>query len=87
LEAKVILNLSLSLKKLLEKYEEELEAFFIVSKVELRDSLKEEVMVKVERVEEGKCERCWNYKESVGRDKEFPTLCERCLIVVKGNYL
>ncbi len=31
-----------------------------------------------------KCERCWNYRESVGKDKEHPALCYRCADVVKG---
>ena len=26
-----------------------------------------------------KCERCWQYKESVGEDKNYPTLCCRCV--------
>jgi isoleucyl-tRNA synthetase len=30
-----------------------------------------------------KCERCWNYRESVGRDAEHPTLCERCSRVIR----
>lgn len=25
-----------------------------------------------------KCQRCWNYRESVGRDAGYPDLCERC---------
>ncbi len=30
-----------------------------------------------------KCERCWNYRESVGQDFEHPTLCERCSRVIR----
>jgi len=26
-----------------------------------------------------KCERCWNYREAVGKDAVHPTLCDRCL--------
>src|SRR3989338_8026285 len=25
-----------------------------------------------------KCERCWNYSERVGENKEHPGICERC---------
>jgi len=25
-----------------------------------------------------KCERCWNYRESVGTISEFPSICDRC---------
>ncbi len=31
-----------------------------------------------------KCDRCWNYRESVGNDKEHETLCHRCVEVLKG---
>ena len=31
-----------------------------------------------------KCERCWTYSETVGKDSEHPTLCARCAAVVKG---
>lgn len=30
-----------------------------------------------------KCERCWVYSETVGRDTEHPTLCSRCVGVLK----
>lgn len=29
-----------------------------------------------------KCERCWNYRLTVGLDPDHPTLCERCAAVV-----
>ncbi|MHC4645675.1 MAG: isoleucine--tRNA ligase [Planctomycetota bacterium] len=31
-----------------------------------------------------KCQRCWNYRPSVGADKTHPDLCERCVTVVSG---
>ena len=31
-----------------------------------------------------KCERCWNYRPTVGSSAEHPTLCERCVRVVTG---
>ncbi|MBI5788669.1 MAG: isoleucine--tRNA ligase [Candidatus Schekmanbacteria bacterium] len=31
-----------------------------------------------------KCERCWNYYPSVGKDADYPTLCERCAGVIRG---
>lgn len=30
-----------------------------------------------------KCERCWMYSETVGKDHDHPTLCERCATVLK----
>jgi isoleucyl-tRNA synthetase len=34
--------------------------------------------VAVEKARGEKCERCWNYSESVGTNSGHPTLCERC---------
>jgi len=30
-----------------------------------------------------KCERCWNYREAVGKDATHPTLCDRCVEAVQ----
>jgi len=30
-----------------------------------------------------KCERCWNYRDSVGKDNKHKTLCRRCVKVVE----
>lgn len=42
-----------------------------------------ELCILVEVSKYPKCERCWNYRQSVGQDKEHPTLCARCVGVVK----
>ncbi len=31
----------------------------------------------------GKCERCWNYRDAVGKDATHPTLCDRCVEAVQ----
>jgi isoleucyl-tRNA synthetase len=36
----------------------------------------------VSRASGMKCPRCWNYSETVGNNKEFPELCERCYNVM-----
>ena len=70
-----------------DKYEELLKdkdlltTVFIVSKVEVENSLREEdkeIGIKVEPAEGEKCERCWMYSETVGDDHNHPTLCKRC---------
>jgi isoleucyl-tRNA synthetase len=33
----------------------------------------------VEKARGDKCERCWIYSESVGSNKQHPTVCDRCL--------
>lgn len=37
----------------------------------------------VEKAKGEKCERCWIYSETVGKDAEHPTLCDRCASVIK----
>jgi isoleucyl-tRNA synthetase len=69
-----------------------LETLFIVSKVELLHGLPEDVE-KAEHIEQlgiearqidcPKCERCWNYRDSVGKSEKHPTICARCVEVVE----
>jgi isoleucyl-tRNA synthetase len=33
-----------------------------------------------------KCDRCWNYSERVGEVAEDPTLCERCVPALQGEF-
>ena len=72
---------------LLKRREEDLRYIFMVSQAELVEdrSLEapDEVRVEVGRALGEKCERCWNYSPEVGRDAQFPTLCERCAPVVR----
>lgn len=32
-----------------------------------------------------KCQRCWNYSQTVGKNKEHSELCEKCLPVIGGR--
>jgi isoleucyl-tRNA synthetase len=41
--------------------------------------------IAVARAPGRKCERCWKYSSRVGEDAGHPTLCERCLPVVRGR--
>ena len=89
LEAKIIINSDLEELKDLKEY---LEEIFIVSKVKLASEINTEYSLKgklgsygVEKAEGEKCSRCWMFKESVGNDSEFDTLCERCIGVIKGG--
>ncbi|MCM8790798.1 MAG: isoleucine--tRNA ligase [Candidatus Omnitrophica bacterium] len=81
-------------KKLLADNSGLLRYLFIVSQVEIKDSLSEKsdvesglpVVICVEKAKGVKCQRCWNYSELVGSDKVHPTLCERCVkAVLKGE--
>ncbi|NOR14166.1 MAG: hypothetical protein GQ544_00520, partial [Candidatus Aminicenantes bacterium] len=67
---------------LLQKYEQELTALFIVSEVDLKQSSGEDIDVKVEHVPFKKCQRCWNFSPYVGSSAACPVFCERCENVV-----
>ncbi|MGQ9616044.1 MAG: isoleucine--tRNA ligase [Spirochaetota bacterium] len=71
---------------------EELAPLFVVSKVDVQeldqsreDPEGKELKVEVRRSEALKCMRCWRYLGSVGRNKNYPDLCDRCASVI-GKY-
>ncbi|MGO9919627.1 MAG: isoleucine--tRNA ligase [Isosphaeraceae bacterium] len=39
--------------------------------------------ITADRSPHGKCERCWNYRTSVGKNARHPGLCERCVRVIE----
>ena len=94
LEARVVLNVMPALHEFLQAYERELPTLFIVSQVVVRpienpageihlandDALG--MSVNVVKAGGEKCERCWNYRDTVGSAPEHPTLCDRCLEAV-----
>ena len=52
----------------------------IVSQVELLEGEK----IIARKASGAKCERCWMWSDSVGKDKKHSTLCSRCAKVVKS---
>ena len=88
LEAKVRIRASEENATLLSRHGEDLRYIFIVSQAEVVTdaSAKDGFEIEVTKADGAKCERCWNYSTAVGADAEFPTLCERCVPVVKGNF-
>jgi isoleucyl-tRNA synthetase len=80
--------------ELLKSYEKDLPSIFIVSQVEVLNSKysfgknaqkQDGIMIEVVNAEGKKCERCWIYSKSVGKSKEYPTLCEKCVKVMKNQ--
>jgi isoleucyl-tRNA synthetase len=72
----------------LKNYENDLATLFIVSEVKLDKSIPSKavrgeavtdlwIMCNVSQYQ--KCERCWNFRESVGTSNEHPTVCDRCI--------
>jgi isoleucyl-tRNA synthetase len=67
--------------ELLKTYEALLPSLFIVSDVTLAEGDAPEtpgIRVTVKQAPGTKCERCWNYRVSVGENADHPTICERC---------
>ena len=92
LEARVELSAEGGLATLLNAYRPSLPMLFIVSQAQLTDgnlsgatdTAIQGLRIAVGRAEGSKCERCWNYSAHVGKDTDFPTLCERCSPVVRA---
>ncbi len=66
----------------LQTYEKELKSILIVSSVTIHLENKG-IRVEVLRADGEKCERCWNYDTSVGKDLEHPSACKRCIEALK----
>ncbi|HEU0141118.1 MAG TPA: isoleucine--tRNA ligase [Bryobacteraceae bacterium] len=82
LEAHLRLKANSELYALLNEYERELPALFIVSQASLETEPGVEFSVHVERAEGEKCERCWKYTQDVGSNPQFPSICANCAEVV-----
>lgn len=80
LEAKLIFTAKDREKETLEKYSPYFLELFIVSQWEIKEG---ETGVKVAKAEGEKCARCWVFHPEVGKDKEHPNLCPRCIDVVR----
>ena len=75
LEASVRVQAEGELRKVLLDARDELSTLFIVSGVELGEG---PLSVEVTRAPGQKCERCWIYRDDVGRDPKHPTVCAKC---------
>jgi len=93
LDAKVLIETaSDSCFQGLDRNQEVLRYFFIVSQVEVRKVGKIDkgvspdfptTRIQIDKAGGQKCARCWNYSIDVGKDTLHPMLCERCVPIVK----
>ncbi len=89
LEAQVTLKADGELYDFLKENEAVLEPVFIVSKAVLEQGAAaqttaetEGLEVTVSKAHGEKCERCWAYSDTVGKDEKHPTLCARCAAII-----
>ena len=84
------------LHQFLESYLPKLPVIFIVSsvKLELVETLPKDAVLDSELPKLGgivsktlgkKCERCWNWSQSVGVNLAHPQICSRCLRIIGGG--
>jgi isoleucyl-tRNA synthetase len=55
--------------------------------VELDRADEKELRVEVEHASGSKCERCWNWSDTVGEDVRYPTLDERCVRQIEEGWI
>ena len=90
LDARVSVAAPEKMKNIFENHLEDLRALLIISQLQIvqenqiTNPYKSEeikgLVVGVEKARGEKCERCWVYSESLGKDKNHPKACERCLV-------
>ena len=81
------------LKIQVENLTENLNDIFIVSAARLVDSIKDEavyngkdiqgLVIKVNKAEGQKCDRCWRFDTTIGNDPDHATTCARCATALK----
>ena len=89
LDAKVAFTLTGESSEVVKTETKRLKEILIVSEVVMVDTLPEGeafvseeitgLSVVVSKAIHAKCERCWHISESVGENKEQPTICKRCV--------
>ncbi len=91
LDAKVELHATGEALAILRSVEGDLATLLIVSQAKLVEGLaggveatgREDLKVTVQAADGEKCERCWIYSDTVGKDAEHPTVCARCAAALK----
>lgn len=84
LEAKITLKSTGEMYDFLKSVESELTAAYIVSEIEIvNDESATELKVEVSHAAGEKCERCWCFSNTVGKNPKHITLCERCAKVLE----
>ena len=91
LDAKVELHAEGEALSILKSVEKDLTTLLIVSQAELKEGMaggkevtgRTDLKVTVLPAAGKKCQRCWVYSDTVGKDESHPDLCARCAAAVK----
>ena len=93
LEADLTIGASPKLMDFLLPYKDQLRTIFIVSNVtltsveDLNEGFESEeipgLKILVKKSSYPKCERCWIHDSSVGKNPDYPDLCQRCIEAIK----
>jgi len=82
-EASVTINCDDECEALLNEFGlQQFAALCIVSEVKVQKAVGETIIA-AHKSSYNKCQRCWNYWPSVGKDAQHADLCERCVAVVE----
>ncbi len=55
---------------------------FIVSALDLKEG---DFSIRIEKADGEKCQRCWNWSDTVSQDSQYPGLCGRCVKALKED--
>jgi len=80
LEAEIFLKFKNKEFVFYKEYIDILREVFIVSAVTIEEG---NPQIRVEKTAKEKCLRCWNYRDNLGSDKDFPGTCLRCVEALK----
>jgi len=59
----------------------------LVTEVKADYSLQEQgLTIGITRSPGHKCDRCWNYSDHVGKNPDYPEICERCVAALAGQF-
>jgi isoleucyl-tRNA synthetase len=85
LEAHVQIEAGPDAYRFLTAHAGDLSTIFIVSRVTVKQTEmgQADIQITVEKSDAAKCERCWNYRDAVGKDAAHPTLCDRCVEAIR----
>jgi isoleucyl-tRNA synthetase len=88
LEATITINTGSDGIELLKQFsDEELQEIFIVSEVVLKEKGSGKAFsVDVRHATGEKCERCWHWSETTGKDPRVPQVDERCIRQLEGGW-